>query len=131
MKRALLTLFLVLAGLLFSAKNAHAYLVHEVGAGILEVRGVQDEGLIVESIHIDDSGRWIYLAVKEVGLMSRFSNSNLKYFYAPSKSFKFSRNQRCKFIRYGIGKRILNSKGKIPFGTQHYFYPLVAFHQFS
>lgn len=121
MTRFVLYLLLFLAAL-SATTLAHAYVVREVEPGIVEMKSLQDGSLVSENIFVDKKHHWIYVAVKENG-----PKSSIKYFYAPFKDFKIGRHQKFKSIQFGVGHRILNQKGRIPFGTQRYFYPLVYF----
>jgi hypothetical protein len=94
--------------------------VREVEPGIVELKGALDGSLATQKVHIDKKKRWIYLEVKE--------GNNIRYFYAPWKDYsKLQAEKKFKSIQYGIGHRVQNSHGKIPFGTQRYFYPLVDY----
>ena len=119
---------MIAASLMLMAKPAHAYLVHEIEPGIVEIRGAQEGTLIVQSLHIDKKTKLVYIAVKETGPTSR--GENIKYFYAPLKEFSLKKLQKFHFIQYGLAGRVQNQK-RIPFGTQRYFYPLVYFQTVS
>ena len=104
----------------FSGHTAHASLVSEVEPGFVELRGTQDGSLVSSNIFSDKKRRWIYVEIKE--------GREVRYFYAPFKDFSLIQSKkRFKSLQYGIGHRIQNTKGKIPFGPQRYFYPLVDF----
>lgn len=105
---------------LLGSDKSHAFFVSEVEPGIVELKGALDGSLAAYKTHIDKKRRWIYLEIKE-GKDSRF-------FYASYKDFtKLNQNKKLKSLQYGIGNRIQNSKGKIPFGAQRYFYPIVDY----
>src|SRR5258708_6197541 len=112
---------LVILGFLATSTNAHAYLVHEVEPGIVELRGIRASGLVPENVYVDKKHRWIYFVVRETGSSSS-QNSELRFFYAPYSDFKINLKQRFKLLQFGVGHRVLNSKRKIPFGAQRYFY---------
>lgn len=108
------------------SQRALGYLVSEMEPGILELKGIPDGSLVVEKVHVDKKKRWIYFEVKEAGSMSSFSaNAIKKYFYAPYRQIKLNESQRIRVLQFGVGNRINNSRGKIPFGPRRYFYPAV------
>ncbi len=112
---------------LVASTRASAYSLIEVEPGILEIRGTQ-KGTLMGQMHVDKSKHWIYVEVRE--------GADSRYFYAPFKDFakdfsrdftKISGHKKLQSIQYGVGHRIFNTKGKVPFGSQKYFYPLVDY----
>jgi hypothetical protein len=129
---------MVFLGLIVMASTVHGYLIHEIEPGILEMRGVQDGSLEIRKVYIDKQKRWVYFEVLEARPMSRGPaglldpvKDEVRYFYAPYSEARLNKSKRLRFIQYGIGQRVFNSKGKIPFGSQKFFYPVVYFQTLS
>ncbi len=100
--------------------QCHAYFAREIEPGIVEMMANHDGSLVTNTTYVDKKKQWVYLEVKE--------GVNVRYFYAPFKDFsKISVKKRFKMVQFGIDHRIHNIKGKIPFGSQRYFYPLVDY----
>ncbi|MCC6278040.1 MAG: hypothetical protein IT289_09015 [Oligoflexia bacterium] len=140
--RALKTISLFVIFSLFGGLKAQAYVVHELEPGILELKGIQSsQTLVVEKVFIDKKRRWVYLGVREEGFRERLPNqilpedfstsARIRYFYAPYNEVKIARGNRLKSIQFGIERRISNKRGKIPFGSQKYFYPLINIERLS
>jgi hypothetical protein len=114
------------------SSTSFAYLVREAQPGILEIRGATTNSLIINKVHIGKNRKWIYIEVLEARPLSgtkgflgfRPDKDRVRYFYAPLKTNKFKPNQNLSFVRYAMNRRIQNSHGRIPFGSQHVFYPL-------
>jgi hypothetical protein len=140
LQRILITIFMIIACFIATTTRAHAaYVVHEIEPGILEMKGItSDQSLVVESIHFDKKKHFVYIGVREsrplsglVNSLKKSSDEQVRYFYAASTDAKLKKGQKIKFIQYGIERRVLNAHGKVPFGKQHYFYPLVYFESHS
>jgi len=120
---------------LITTSRVHAYVVNEIEPGILEMKGISsDQSLVVESIHFDNKKRWAYVGVKESRPLSRLTDSlkdnqddKVRYFYADYNDAKLKKGQKLKYLQFGVERRVWNTKGKVPFGKQRYFYPLVHF----
>jgi hypothetical protein len=129
---------LAVLALILSSSTVEGYLIHEIEPGILEMRGVQDGSLEIQRVFIDKKKKRVYFEVREAGPMSRTpqtmseeSTREVRYFYAPYGEVNLNRAKRLRFIQYGIGQRVFNAKGKIPFGPQKFFYPVVYFQTLS
>lgn len=136
--KILMTGVLSLLGLILMAKEGHGYMVHEIEPGILEMRGFQDGSLEIRKVFVDKSKKFIYFEVQETrpgsgltGGLGSVPTKEVRYFYAPYKEAKLNKAQRLRFIQYGIGLRVFNTRGKIPFGPQRFFYPIVYFQTLS
>jgi len=127
----LIAVFMALMGILLATHQALGYMATEVEPGIVELKQVQEGSFVIEKVQLAKSRKWIYVAVAEkTGLSSKLgaSSGKLRYFYAPAKDFKVQQlkpKMRIEKLQYGIKRRIINAKGRIPFGNLKYFYRLL------
>ncbi|MBK9294621.1 MAG: hypothetical protein IPM57_09270 [Oligoflexia bacterium] len=106
-------------GFVFSNQSL-AFFVREVEPGIVELKSTQDGSLDKIKTFLDKKQKWLYIEIKE--------GNQTRYFYALAKDFiKLSEIKKLTSIQFGVGNRIQNNKGKIPFGAQRYFYPILDY----
>jgi hypothetical protein len=137
-----LILLFTFASSFLNVSSAKAYVVHETEPGILEIKGIDiGQTLVVEKVFVDKKKNWIYIGVKEVKIQGRFpaqltpadldSSEKIRYFYAKYTDIKVKPGQKMKALQFGIERRVLNQRGKIPFGGLKFFYPLIYFERHS
>lgn len=130
-KVLVVAILMALFGVFLASHQALGYLVSEIEPGIAEIRQGQVGALVIDQVSYDKKKKWIYLAVKEQ------TRGRMRYFYARAKDFSavsknspsvtevFKPKTKITKLQFGMKRPINNTKGRIPFGSQKAFYPLL------
>lgn len=128
-KALMVAAFMALVGYFIASSEAYGSLVRELEPGIVELAEGQDGSLVIDKISFDSKHKWVYFSVAEKSRLSArmgVAAGKMRYFYGPASDFNLKPSMKIAGIQYGVQKRIINAKGRIPFGQQKYFYPVLV-----